>query len=198
MSWDMAKLISEKSFNVIMPDFTFKMTDKKRDPLFVFNLNQNLHDGPLGDTILQDESIYIKRKVNELNTKKAGKGDTWLKEWNTSRTYFIPIFIEGYEASASKPYMPKLLTSTNETTQTNLKIVLQPIQTHPFMAATVLLMHADIVTDKEPYDTVARINFCTFYSSNLSKKYPGELPAAFYMAGEMIAKFFNKYIYKPK
>ena len=186
MAWDETKIKNEKSFIVVIPAFTLQVGREEH----VFG-KWNGVDSDILTTVFRDEPTYTKMMVDS-------RGYLWLKRWNAERTYFLPIFIEGYNASASKPYMPKLFNSEKDTVQSNLKIVLQPMRTYPFIAATALEMHVDIVTVKEPYDTVARINYFTFYSANLSKKYPGNLPAAFYMAGEMTAKFFKKYIYKPK
>jgi len=55
-----------------------------------------------------------------------------------------------------------------------------------------------IVSSKNLNDTVAAFRSFTFYAKNLSKKYPGFEESAFYMAGEMLAAYFKKYMYKSK
>jgi len=59
-------------------------------------------------------------------------------------------------------------------------------------------MHMYIVSSKNLNDTVAAFRSFTFYAKNLSKKYPGFEESAFYMAGEMLAAYFKKYMYKSK
>ena len=59
-------------------------------------------------------------------------------------------------------------------------------------------MHLDIVASQNQNDTIATFKLFTFYARNLSKQYPGFEESAFYTAGQMLARYFEKYIYKSK
>ena len=92
-SGDFQELKQVKAFNAIMKIENMRIGNKKHDP----------------------DSIYIKRRVSELNANKKGSGDEWLNEWEDSKKNYLPVFVEGYNAKISKTNVPKI--STNESAE---------------------------------------------------------------------------------
>ena len=161
-----------------------------------FNAKMEIENMRIGNTKHDPDSVYIQQRVNELNAGRKSRGDEWLKEWEDSKKDYLPVFIEGYNAKISKTSVPRIVL--NESSE--FTIVLRPdtITIGNAWIASFLSMHLYIVSSKNKNDTVATFKSFTFYAKNLSKQYPGFEESAFYMAGDMLARYFKGYIYKKK
>lgn len=161
-----------------------------------FSAKMVIEDMRIGNSKHEPDSVYIKRRVDELNDDNKKKGDKWLKEWEESKSNYLPVFIEGYNAKISKTSVPKITDEGNP----EYTIILHPdtITVSNAWIASFLSMHMYIVASKNNSDTIATFNSFTFYAKNLSKKYPGFEESAFFMAGDMLARYFKGYIYQKK
>jgi len=159
-----------------------------------FNVAMKMDNMRIGNTKHDPDSIYLQRRVNELNADKKSKGDDWLKEWEASKKNYLPVFIEGYNAKRAKTSVPSVEPGENS----DFTIVLCPdtITIANAWIASFLSMHLYIVSSKNQNDTIATFKSFTFYARNLSKQYPGFEESAFYMAGDMLVRYFKKYVYK--
>jgi len=161
-----------------------------------FNSKMEIENMRIGNTKHLSDSIYIQRRVDELNASRKSNGDEWLKGWEDSKSNYLPVFIEGYNAEISKTSVPRITIEEDS----EFTIILRPdtITVSNAWVASFLSMHLYIVSSKNNNDTIASFKSFTFNAKNLSKKYPGYEESAFYMAGEMLAIYFKKYIYKKK
>jgi len=147
----------------------------------------------------QDEevdSVYIKRKVRELNAKKPGKGDDFLKEWESTRLVFLPCFIDGFNAKAVKTAVPPIDTIPGTNAGSAFTMLLHPDLLYYNQGTPMLFMRLDIIANKDKNDTIAEFSFLSMGTNSTSKHYPNYNPAAFYKAGDILAKLFDKYIFK--
>lgn len=174
LSADIQRLKTVKSFNAIMEIENMRIGNTKHEP----------------------DSVYIQRRVSELNAKGKSMGDEWLREWEDSKPNYLPVFIEGYNAKISRSRVPKIVIDESSA----FTIVLRPdtITIGNKWMASFLSMHLYIVSSKNQTDTIASFKSFTVNNRDMSKQYPGSEESAFCMAGEMLAKYFKEYMYKSK
>jgi len=161
----------------------------------LFNSKIEIENMRIGNSKHLPDSIYIQRRVDELNAKKKSRGDEWLKGWEDSKSYYLPAFMEGYNTQISTN---KKVPGITIKEGLEFTIILRPdtITVSNKYLASFLSMHLYIVSSKDNNDTIASFKTFTFHIKDLSKIYPGSEASSFYMAGEMLARYFKKYMYK--
>jgi len=174
ISGDIAKLSSVKSFNAILEPQHYAM-------------------GIKGEA----DTVYINKKVKELNAKKAGRGDDWEKEWKTTTSHFLPAFVEGYNDYIEKSNIPKIVEIENETSQKSCTMALKLIFLYTYIDSPRIGLYLDIYSNENKNDTIMHLLLNIQWYNN-SKKYPGANTGAFFTAGRVLGKYFEKDIFKDK
>ncbi len=175
ISGDPDKLTDAKSFSAIFNAATLKL-----------GMNQ------------EADTVYIKKKVQELNKKKSGKGDDFQKEWENTRTYFLPEFIDGYNTQATKFLLPLIDTVKNGISGPKYAMVLHPDLLYYNQGTPMLYMRLDIFSSQDRKDTIAEFSFEALGTNSTKHHYPNYNPAAFNKAGDILGKLFEKYIFKTR
>jgi hypothetical protein len=165
VSGDLSVLKNQKTFNIILDSHIKKMGAKE-----------------------EPDSIYIPKRVKDLNDKKAGKGDQWLAEWNESKKNFKPAFIEGFNKSVLKKGVIVGLRDT----LAEYTFIIYSKTLMEFMGDMYLIVDMDVVKTSNPGDKIASIRFPLNNSGLKSKQFKGANERAYYGAGVL----FGKYCYK--
>ena len=147
--------------------------------------------------------VYEKKKVEELNSRASGKGDYWLRKWEFDQTCFLTEFICGFNDMASGSMILKPDTVVNGEAKPAFIMVLTPSQLFDYVDVCHLLMHLKIATVSNPEKAVAEFDFVTAYSKFYDRGdkldcHKRSAPGTFYESGEMLGRYFNKYLYKSK
>ena len=192
ISGKIATLGNIKSFNVILKNKDLILGGTEVGANDVVFAGSILKSEKLTDKINgEPDSLYIKRKVEELNIKKAGKGDKWKKDWETTASYFLPALIGGYLEDAVDSKIPTIVKGKN----TDYTMIIRPvfIKYDEFNGHSIGT-YIDIVKSDNHNEIIVRllINSQRYYSS---KEYPGMEPSIFYTIGKELAAFFKKDVF---
>ncbi len=174
LSGDVTKLTAIKSFNAVLDKTKFTI-------------------GIKGDP----DSVYIKKKVSELNAKKEGKGDEWKKKWEITTSTFLPAFIEGYNDYIEKSGIPKIVTNENETVQPEFTMVLRLCYLYTDFDTPKLGTYLDIYSKDNKIEPIVSMLLNIIYYNN-SKKYSGANAGTFFTAGRVLGKYFKSDIFQGK
>ena len=145
------------------------------------------------------DSVYIKKKVTDLNAKEPGKGDDWLKEFNESKPYYLSEFISGFNHNSAEPLSAKIDSTADINSKENYVLTIERVLMIKFMdmdclATTLTITHNGI--------SVAKFVINTAFNKRCAKKIRndchGVYSGTFYMAGYMLVNFFDKYVYNSK
>ena len=168
VSGDLTVLEGQKTFNIIMDPHIKKMGAKE-----------------------EPDTVYIKKKVQELNDKKAGNGDKWLEEWNAAKKNFKAAFIEGFNAKvASKGVNVGLQDTLAEYT-----FIVYTRNLMEFWGAIYIILDMDVVKTNDPHAKIASIKFPVNNSNLKSKQFKGMNERAYYGAGNLFGKYCSKNVF---
>jgi hypothetical protein len=139
----------------------------------------------------EPDSVYIEKRVREMNDKKAGRGDAWIKEWNETLKNIQPAFLEGLNSVFSKKgiVFGPAEAGAEYTFRVTTGNVLE------FMGDIFIALQLDVVKTNDPSVTVATVRFPANWGSSKSKQFDGRAENSYYTAGLLFGKYLQKEVF---
>jgi hypothetical protein len=144
----------------------------------------------------EPDSVYFRKKISELNAKKAGRGDEWKAEWDKTSATFFPAFLEGYIEGSAKAAVPPLLVNPDKPADHIMTVRPIFLDFNGWNGHTVGLL-LDIAAAGEPEKVLLTLLVNAQYYWK-SKAYPGYDPGTFFTAGKSLGIWFRKDVYRKR
>jgi len=191
-------ILSVKSFCQEQPDkrniwtggqkgyvITGDLTVIKGQTTFAINIDPHVKRMGLAEA---PDSVYIPKKVQELNDGRPGSGDKWLKEWQDAQINFKAAFIEGFNARL----VSKGVKVGPDDSMADYTFNISTKALSEFMGDIYVIVDIDVVKTADQSTNVVSIR-CPLNNSNMkSKLYKTKYERAYLGAGSL----FGKYCYK--
>ncbi len=137
------------------------------------------------------DSIYMPKKVSELNEKNPGSGDKWLQEYVNARVNFKAAFIEGFNSRLKD----KGVQVGPNDTAADYSFYISTKALSEFMGDIYIILDINVVKTADTSQIVAAIR-CPLNNSKLkSKLYKSKYERAYFGAGVLFGKYCFKNIF---